>query len=360
MTFDEKLPDLFFDEELRIDFSLTEHGEAAEILKKKGFGVVLAMNIEQAPEVFAKIFNTYTSHNIKVIGWPLVGDDKGYWPNKENFDYFSQKLIKYLKELKQQGIILDWLCLDVEPTLFSQKQIMEVHFGFVNYFIRAVRRALTLKEFSSFYQKIGSLLDSLHSQGCKVILVTPLLVTDDLVFKGSVWQKANHSAVISPETQKLLPFDAILFMLFPSEYVDYAHLLFGKKIAQNLFFKTLESYVVDTYYWAKERNFEGQIFFQTGLLGETGKRGREPIFEKPEDFYPYAIQLNALAQKFGFGRAYYSLEGVTKNGQLKEWLEAVQSKNETLEMVTHSSKFTKLVRKMIYNLACIALRVTGK
>lgn len=360
MTFEEKLPDLFFDEKLRKDFSLAEHREVAEILEKKDFGVVLAMNIDQSPEVFAQIFNTYTSRNLKVIGWPLVGDDKGYWPNEENFDYFSQKLIKYIKELKQQGIILEWLCLDIEPTLSSQKQIMEVRFSFVNSFIQAVRRALTLKEFSSFYQKIGSLSDGLHGQGCKMMLITPLLVIDDLVFKGSVWQKANHLAVISPETQKLLPFDAICFMLFPSEYVYYAHLLFGEKIAQNLFFKTLETYVVDACYWAKDRNFEGQIFFQTGLLGETGKRGREPIFEKPEDFYPYAIQLNALAQKFDFGKAYYGLEGVTKNGQLKEWLEVIQSKNKTLEKVTHSSKFARQVRKVIYNFACIALKVTGK
>ncbi|MBM3209116.1 hypothetical protein FJZ40_02385 [Candidatus Shapirobacteria bacterium] len=356
MVSKDKLPDLLFDEQL-LDLSLTEREGTAELVKRDGFGIVLAMNIEQPPEVFLPHFNLYSSRKIKVIGWPFLADEHGYWPNDENFAYFSQKLTGYLTKLKERGINLDWICLDLEPSLVYQRRIMEGSFSFFGSFARAMQGALSSQSLSNFSSETNLLLNNLHRQQYQVMLLAPIVAVDDLAQEGDVWQKLGHLALVNPKTRKLLPFDAICFMLFPSEFRGYAKLLSGERLAKNLFFKTFASYASDATSIAKKQGFPKQILFQTGILGNPGKRGKEPIFAKPEDFSPYARQFNTLAKNFGVSKAYYGLEGIAKDKQANNWLKVIQN-TETAKMAVQDSNFIRQVRKLIYKSALLVLRTT--
>jgi hypothetical protein len=267
-----------------------------DLLLRFGIEPIVALPPHAETEAMALAFERLTRAGVSFGVWPLLSDEKGYWPSEENADAFYERVQDILQFVDASQSNVRTVAIDLEPPLWLVEKLSAVILlrGFAELPFRREQRRRSI-------DALIRIARVLHGRGLETIAAVLPPIVLDLRIKNDLWQGVLRTPVRAPGWSVLSPmmYTTLISRLLPPP---------RRVLARRLLFEAGRMLVKSV---GPER-----ASLSIGLVTQ-GKLGNEPAFASPRDLELDVAAAVAAGVK---DLALFSLEGVLHRGSPETWL----------------------------------------
>jgi hypothetical protein len=280
----------------------------------------LAVRPDDVGEPLWALLREAADHGVLVRLW-LQLPEEGLWLNVSNVSQFGEFAIQIVQAAELEGVPVDWLIFDIEPSLELAVMLREATDDLVG-LLRILRTQYDPDAFALAVEELSQLIVGLQQQGKQVMAVTLPWTIDDFIDGDADLQNFFNTPVAG------IPWDEVSVIVYRTFLAD----LFGLP---------LSTAIVGRYATDARVLYHDRAEIAVGTIGTPGilvPRGYEDPRALARDI---SAAVNAGITRVSI----YSLDGALELGGLRRWLSAFQNLPAVRPGIF--APFTDLVRALI-------------
>jgi hypothetical protein len=273
-------------------------------LKEHGIGLYQNIRSEDIGDPgFADLFEEAACMGLEVRAWLTLPEEEGYWPNEKNVDLFYEEALRLADWIRSSGWGIDWIVVDMEPALQMFTALIDlIEQGDIE---GAFDLLFDNRDSAAYFEALGKyedMVETLHTRGFKVMVVTIPIVLDDIWDRDALIQDVMNIPVHG------IPWDEFSFMVYTTT--------FSRLLQSELSSDLVYSYGLDA-----KRAYQDKAAIDLGVIAHGGMVEGEGISDVDE----VRAQVGA-AKEAGITRIHaYSLDGIVHLDEQDPWYEAFQA-----------------------------------
>jgi hypothetical protein len=252
---------------------------------------------------FASLFEEAAGSGLEVRAWLTLPEEDGYWPNEKNVDLFHAEALRLAEWIRSSGWSIEWIVVDMEPDFAMFTYLIELfEEGDMAGAFDLLFENRDTAAYAEAREKYAEMVEALHAEGFKVMVVTIPIVLDDVGDDDAIIQDVMNIPVHG------VPWDEFSFMAYTTT--------FGRLLAAELSSDLVYSYAQDAY-----SVYGDKAAIDLGVIAHGGMVEGEGITDVDE------VRAQVGAAKMGgvTNIHAYSLDGIVHSDEQNPWYEAFRA-----------------------------------
>jgi hypothetical protein len=280
--------------------------QALPLLSEFSAGVSVAVPEGSLSDENAKAFRDIKAAGVELTFWPLLGREKGYFPNEANVPAFTKMVHELIEWAEGNGALPDMVAFDLELPLEQIPVLLGSETGGgVKRTLDMLSENLNPQRYREARSGLIELNSRIRSRGMRTIAAVLPWVALELFGDGEIIQDLMETPVAG------IDWDLISPMLYVSMFEGMTGGRISAFDANSLVYEAV----------VRLRNkYGGRAAVSLGVTGK-GVLGNEPTFETVEDLM---VGVEASLAAGARDISIYNLEGLVSRPNPRSWLEALR------------------------------------